>query len=117
MGRVNAVSLFRYASKSVSSLRSEKKLGWFFCVGSFVFRSGFFFSAFLSVALTALPKTSARPLVVPSEDSSHGGGLTAPLFVKGDRPNTHSRSEKKDHENYITKKHLRAREPIRTVDQ
>jgi hypothetical protein len=60
-----------------------------------VFRSGFFCSAFLSIALTASPEKPARPLVVPSEDYSHGGGLPAPLFVKGDGQKTHSRAEKK----------------------
>ena len=81
-----------------------------------VFKSGIFFSAFLSIALT-------RPLhrgclVVPSGDYSHGQApATRPDFVKGDGQKTHSRSEKKDYENYITKKQLRAREQIRTVDQ
>jgi hypothetical protein len=55
--------------------------------------------ALFSIALTASPTAPARPLVAPSEEHFHGGGLAAPLFVKGDGQKTHSRAEKKDHEN------------------
>jgi hypothetical protein len=64
-------------------------------VNQSVFRSGFFCPAFLSVALTASPKTPARPLVVPSEDHSHGGGLAAPLFREGRRTEDAQQSRKK----------------------
>jgi hypothetical protein len=60
-----------------------------------VFRSGFFCPPFLSIALTASPNTSARPLVVPSEDHSHGGGLAAPLFREGRRTEDAQQSRKK----------------------
>jgi hypothetical protein len=54
---------------------------------------------------------------VPSEDHSHGQAPAArPDFVKGDGQKTHSRAEKKDHENKF-KKTNRAREQIRTVEQ
>ena len=84
--------------------------------GSPLFRSVFFCSAFLAIALTASPRKPARPLVAPSEEHFHGGGLAAPLLVKGDGQKTHSRAEKKDHENKYTEK-IRAREQIRTVEQ
>jgi hypothetical protein len=50
-------------------------------------------------------------------DSFRREGWRLRFFVTGDRPNTHSRAEKKDYENYITKNWFRAREPIRTVEQ
>ena len=53
---------YRYAPKSVSSLRSKKKLGWFFCEGRFVFNAVFSLQAPLSCGrlVTASPKTPAR---------------------------------------------------------
>ena len=71
-------------------------MGWFFCVGSFVFKSGFFCSPFLSVALTASPTAPARPLVAPSEEHFHGGGLAAPLFREGRRTEDAQQSSKKN---------------------
>jgi len=56
----------------------------------------------LSVALTASPQIPARPLVVPSEDYSHGGGLAAPLFREGRRKDG-TAEQKKHHENEKSK--------------
>ena len=47
------------------------------------------------VALTASPKAPARPLVVPSKDYSHGGGLAAPLFREGRQAEDDQQSTKK----------------------
>ena len=90
-----------------------------FCVGSFVFKSGFFCNSPQSISrlVTALPKTPARLARFPLKPTPMQEGWGRGFFVKGDRPNTHSRAEKKDYENYITKNWFRAREPIRTVEQ
>jgi len=82
---------------SLASLENKANAGWPARTQQRavqVFRSGFFCSAFLSIALT-------RPLhrgclVVPSEDYSHGQApAPRPRFVKGDGQKTHSRAEKK----------------------
>jgi hypothetical protein len=80
------------------------------------FQVCFFCSAFLSIALTASPKTPARPSRLLLKTTSTGEGWRLGCFVKGDGQKTHSRAEKKDHENKY-KKHSRAREQIRTVEQ
>ena len=53
--------------------------------------------AFLSVALTASPIASARPLAAPSKDYFHGGGLAAPLFREGRQTEYAQQSSKKKH--------------------
>ena len=98
MGRVKGVSLFPLHFQVNLLAALEKKWGWFFCIGSFVFKSGFFRSSLSpSVALSrARPIPPANPkTVVPSKDYSHGGGLGLPLFMKGDGQKTHSRAVKK----------------------
>ena len=56
--------------------------------------------------------------MVPSKDYSHGGGLPVPLFSEGRQTeDAQAEQKKKDYENYITKKELRAREQIRTIEQ
>ena len=81
------------------------------------FQVRFFLLAFLSVALTASPKIPARPLVAPSEEHFHGGGLAAPLFREGRRTEDAQQSRKKKTMKTNTKKQNRAREQIRTVEQ
>jgi hypothetical protein len=95
-------------------------LGWLvkcFCVGSFVFKSGFFCSRISFCRPHGVAERISPPFVAPSKAHFHREGWRLRFFVKGDRPNTHSRAEKKDYENYITKNWFRAREPIRTVEQ
>jgi hypothetical protein len=61
-----------------------------------VFKSGFFCAAFLSVALTASPNHTSPPARgFPLKTTPTGEGWRLRFFVKGDRPNTHSRAEKK----------------------
>ena len=66
------------------------------------------FSAVLNSAASSRPLARHWPspqgcLVVPSKDYSHGQALLhRPESVKGERPKTISRAQKKDHENYIT---------------
>ena len=81
--------------------------------------SGPFFSApaFLSVALTASPTNTSPPLVVPSEDYSHGGGLAARLFSEGRRTEDAQQSRKKKTMKTNQKIKSGAREQIRTVEQ
>ena len=78
--------------------RSEKMLERFF-VKAASFSMPFFLQAPHSCGLlvTASPKAPARPLVVPSEDSSHGGGLAAPLFREGRQTEYAQQSSKKKH--------------------
>ena len=80
-----------------------------------VFRSGFFCSALLSIALTSpLHRGVSR---FPSEDHSHGRAPLRGLFLcrATDRRRT-AEHKKKDHENQDTKPQDRAQEPIRTVE-
>jgi hypothetical protein len=51
--------------------------------------------ALSSIALTASPTAPARPLVAPSEEHFHGGGLAAPLFREGRRTKDAQQSRKK----------------------
>src|ERR1017187_5353935 len=64
--------------------------------GQRVFKSGFFCAAFLSVALTASPNHTSPPARgFPLKTTPTGEGWRLRFFVTGDRPNTHSRAEKK----------------------
>jgi len=56
---------------------------------------GFSAPALSSIALTASPTAPARPLVAPSEEHFHGGGLAAPLFREGRRTKDAQQSRKK----------------------
>ncbi len=69
-----------------------------FFVKAASFSMPFFLQAPHSCGLlvTASPKAPARPLVVPSKDYSHGGGLEARLFrEQGDRRMRGKQSRKK----------------------
>ena len=60
----------------------------------------------------------ARPLVVPSKDYSHGGGLGLPLFHEGRRTEDAQQSrKKKTMKTTSQKKNSGAQGQIRTVDQ
>jgi len=62
-------------------------------------------------------KKPARPLVAPSEEHFHGGGLMAPLFrEEGRRTEDAQQSSKKKTYEKKYKKSNRAREQIRTVE-
>ena len=73
-------------------------------VGFFVKAASFSMPFFLQAPhsfgrlVTASPKTPARPLVAPSKDYFHGGGLEARLFrEQGDRRMRGKQSRKKKH--------------------
>ena len=72
-----------------------KNVGWVFCEGGFVFKSGFFCSPFLSIALMASANTPARPSRLLLKSTSTGEGWGLRFFMKGDGQKTHSRAEKK----------------------
>ena len=66
----------------------------------------------------ASANTPARPLVVPSEDSSHGGGLGLTLFHAGRRTEDAQQIRKKKTMKTTSQKYSAgAREQIRTADQ
>jgi hypothetical protein len=67
-----------------------------------------------SVALTASPLKPARLSWCPLKITPTEEGWRLSFFVKGDRPQTNSRAQKKDHENQHIK--FRAHEPSRTVE-
>ena len=69
------------------------------------FSGPFFRAATLAPSLSPpRPNLTGPPRAVPSEDYSHAGGPGAQLLVKSDGPNTCSvTTQKKDHENQITK--------------
>ena len=107
MGRVNAVSLFRYAPILIGSLRSKIKEVGVFCERSFVFNAGFFC---FCVSLRRPHGVSPRPARLawfPLKPTPMQEGWGFRCFMKGDGQKTHSRAEKKAYENYITKKYQR----------
>ena len=59
------------------------------------FQVWFFCPPFLSVARHCVAKDTSPPLVVPSKDYSHGGGLEAPLFSEGRQTEDAQQSRKK----------------------
>jgi hypothetical protein len=87
----------RSASHAASGIDLLALLDWMkkkFLCRQLRFQVRLFLLAFLSVALTRPLQRGC--LAVPSKDYSHGQAPpTQPDFVKGDRPNTHSRAEKK----------------------
>lgn len=52
----------------------------------------------------ASARTPARPSWFPLKTTPTGEGWGFRFLMKGDGQKTHSRAEKKDYENYITKK-------------
>jgi hypothetical protein len=60
-----------------------------------VFKSGIFFSAFLSIALTASPQNQPARSWFPLKPTPTGEGWGFRFFMKGDGQKTHSRAEKK----------------------
>ena len=60
-----------------------------------LFKSFFLSLASSALALTASPTAPARPLVAPSEEHFHGGGLAAPLFREGRETTDASQFSKK----------------------
>ena len=82
-----------------------------------VFRSGFFCSAFLSVALPASPQDQPAHSWRPSKDHFHGGGLAARRFREGRRTEDAMQSRKKKTMKTNTQTNEGAREQIRNIEQ
>ena len=66
-----------------------------FCVGSFVFKSGFFCSRFFLSPSHGLAHHTSPPCTVPSEAYAHAGGLGARLFREGRQTEYAQQSRKK----------------------
>jgi len=95
MGRVNAVSLFRYTPKLICSLRSKILEVGFFVKGASFSMPAFSASAFLSVALMASAQSQPARSWFPPRIPPTGEGWGFRFFMKGDGQKTHSRAEKK----------------------
>jgi hypothetical protein len=66
-----------------------------FCVGSFVFKSGFFCSRISFCRPHGLAQDTSPPCTVPSEAYAHAGGLGARLFREGRQTEYAQQSRKK----------------------
>jgi hypothetical protein len=66
-----------------------------FCVGSFVFKSGFFCSRISFCRPHGLAQHTSPPCTVPSEAYAHAGGLGARLFREGRQTEYAQQSRKK----------------------